>query len=786
MKERRVRGYILREKIGSGGIGEVYRASQDIVRRDVAIKIISGEYANNLSFIRRFQFEAQTIARLEHPHIVPLYDYWRDQEGAFLVMRWVQGGNLRDALNRQGGWELARVVNVVSQVGEAVAFSHRRNVIHRDLKPENVLLDIEGNAYVTDYGIAIDLREKKFFEENISYGSPYYAAPEQFSEHVVTPQADVYSLGILIFELLTGKTPFAGDSTMEVLKQQFYVPLPPVTHYRPDVPQEVDHVIRRATEKDWQLRYDSVIELLHDLRNLSEVEGEEFERPLPPQQFIELSTKQLAVAYETRKLASESTPVDTVLLSAEVRNPYKGLQPFDEADSTDFFGREVEIGALIERLQTPLPRLVGVVGASGSGKSSLVRAGLFPVLRAGYVEGADEWFIADMTLTNDPVEALAEALLRVAVRAGDDLSAILCAGDDGLVRAAHYVLPSDGVLLLHVDQFERLFTLIDDAGVREQFLNLLVSAACSTEMAVYVVVTLRADCYDCLLAHPQFAEIMRASTYILQPMNNEQLADAIVQPARRVGVNLEPNLEKVIVADAGGQTNALPLLEYALTEMFEMRDHDNQLTYSAYEAVGGISGALVDHADELYGGLSLAQQRLARQLLLRLIVFDESRQPICRRVMVCGAMSALNGQDAQAVMDVLVQQRLLTYDRDPQTSQATVEIAHEALLTAWKPMQEWLVTSERALHVRQRIQTAAADWLQSGHDPSYLAVGARLTTFEQVLGDEWVCLSLDERRYIEASIQQRQRHEQQKQLTVIAISLSVLIVIVLAMLAMMR
>lgn len=775
MSERRVRGYVLRERIGSGGVGEVYRAYQDFVGRDVAIKVIGAQYANDPHFIHRFQVEAQTIARLEHPHIVPLYDYWRDAEGAYLVMRWVQGGNIRHALNREGGWELSRALSVVAQVGAAVAFSHRRNVIHRDLKPENILLDIEGNAYVTDFGIAIDLQEKKLFDENISYGSPYYAAPEQFSDRVVAPQADVYSLGILIFEMLTGRSPFEANDTLEVLRQQFYVPLPSVRQYRSDVPEELDRILRRATEKDWQLRYAGVMEMLQDLRELT-AEGD-YDMPLP-QPSLGLSTKQLAIAYETRKLTSDITSTNTVLLSVEMQNPYKGLQVFTEADAGSFFGRDEDVETLLQWLDMPAQRFVAVTGASGIGKSSLVQAGLFPALRRGhYIQASEQWFIAEMSPGRDPIQALEEALLRVAVRAGDNLDALLWQDAEGVIQAAQHVLPGEAVLLLYVDQFEEIFTLVDDLAVREHFLKLLHTAATSDAMTIYVVITLRADFYDAPLAYPDFARLMREATYVVLPLNEVQLREVVVNPAQRVGVQFEPNLDKVIVADVQQQANALPLLQYTLSEMFDLRDEENYIMHTTYQAVGGVTGALARRADLLYETMPIVHQRVARQLLLRLVVLNEDMELTRRRMIVHDVLSAFDEQNARLIMDAFVDHRLLAYDRDPRTRQPTVEIAHEALLTSWEPLRACIEDSTEGLRVRQRLGMALADWLFSGEDESFLATGARLSMFKQLLESEWVCLTAHERHYLQASIELQQQQRRRRLLVGMVVVASVAVAV---------
>ena len=153
VKRKDIKGYELKEKIGTGGFGAVYRAFQSTVGREVAVKIILPSLANQADFIRRFEGEAQVVARLEHPHITPLYDYRRDPEGAYLVMRWLRGGSLQEAI-KTGKFELRATALVLDQIAGALSLAHRNGIIHRDIKPENILLDEEGNAYLSDFGIA--------------------------------------------------------------------------------------------------------------------------------------------------------------------------------------------------------------------------------------------------------------------------------------------------------------------------------------------------------------------------------------------------------------------------------------------------------------------------------------------------------------------------------------------------------------------------------------------------------------------------------------------------------
>ncbi|MGD8750381.1 MAG: serine/threonine-protein kinase, partial [Anaerolineales bacterium] len=230
---QKIRGYQLRECIGAGGFGEVYRAHQTTVDREVAIKIILPAYANHPDFIRSFESEARLIARLEHPHIVPLYDYWREPDGAYLVMRWLPGGNLRQSLQEMP-WKPQRASRMLDQIASALALAHNRGVVHRDLKPENILLDEAGNAYLTDFGVAKDLfKTTHLTEAGTLKGSLDFISPEQVQGDPISPQSDIYSLGIVMFELLTGEHPFPGDTPAAQLFKHVSEPIPSIHVLRP-------------------------------------------------------------------------------------------------------------------------------------------------------------------------------------------------------------------------------------------------------------------------------------------------------------------------------------------------------------------------------------------------------------------------------------------------------------------------------------------------------------------------------------------------------------------------
>lgn len=251
---RVINGYELRERIGSGAFGVVYRAYQPALHRDIALKLIVPAVSGQPEFVERFDSEALTIARLEHPYIMPLFDYWRDDTGAYLAMRWLRGGSLRQAL-RHGALDNETVTRIVDQIGSALAAAHRRGIVHRDIKPDNILLDDDGNAYLTDFGIAIEVNSAENRETDELVGSAAYMSPEQISGDRVTIRSDIYSFGIVLFEMLTGRHPFAQEQTFDILHRQLTQPVPPLYESRPDLPDALDDVIQRATAKDPAARY---------------------------------------------------------------------------------------------------------------------------------------------------------------------------------------------------------------------------------------------------------------------------------------------------------------------------------------------------------------------------------------------------------------------------------------------------------------------------------------------------------------------------------------------------
>jgi WD40 repeat protein/DNA-binding SARP family transcriptional activator len=724
LESERLRGYRLLERLGEGAYGAVHRAFQPEVGREVAVKIIRPELANHPDFIRRFTVEAQLVARLEHPHIVPLYDYWREPDGAYLVMRYLRGGSLRTALT-DGPLDPARAAQLAQQVAQALTVAHRQGVVHRDVKPANILFDEDGNAYLSDFGIAKDLATSAPSASDRSTSDlAYYLSPEEARGEPVTPRSDVYGLGMVLFESLAGRHPFADappDSLPELHARQ---PLPSVRSLREDLPPALDEVLGRATAKDPDDRFPDARAFAAGLRD-----------------------------------ALEAAPASIAVAAPELRNPYKGLRPFLEADAGDFFGRGRTVRRVLDRLAEEGERFLAVVGPSGSGKSSVVRAGVVPALRGGALPGSDRWFVAEMTPGADPFGSLARALVRVAPRRMSDLARRLREGDDALVRVAEELLPAaDGELLLVLDQLEEVFTLVDDEVDRSRFLEAIRVAAISPGSRVRIVATLRADLFDRPLAVPGFGELLAARNEAIPPLGVEELRESVTGPAEAVGVTVEPELTAEIVAEITERPGALPLLEYALTEVFERRDGP-AMTLEAYRAVGGITGALTRRAEAVHGRLNEAGRDATRQLFLRLVTLGEDGAADTRRRALRSELASLHPEPAvmDAAVDAFAARRLLSFDRDPVTRGPTVEVAHEALFDRWERLRRWIDEAREDLRAHGRLSGAARDWVDASREPSFLLSGSRLEQAEASIAASGLALSAEERELLDASIADRDR-----------------------------
>ncbi len=650
-----VPGYELRTELGGGPAGAVYRAYQASIGREVSVRVIRPEVVSDPRFIRRFEATAQRIAAISHPHLVELLDYWRDPHQAFLVYRLIEGGALADTTTPP--------VRIVEQVGLALAAAHDAGMPHGRVRPDSVIVDREGNAYLSGLGVLSILHDL------VPFPADAYTAPEVIGGDA-TVAGDVYSLGMLAATLFAGRQPTDG------------APL--------SLDGRIGEVIARATHPDPAVRHDDVRQLVADLANIGD-----------------------AVARS---------------VSGPVRNPYKGLAAFQEADATDFFGRAAVVTALVDSVRENPMTLV--VGPSGIGKSSVVRAGLIPALRGGALAGSEDWLITDMFPGSRPFDEMEAALARVSTRPPADQVDLLRSGRTGLIEAAAELMPEGVTLVLVVDQFEELFTQVIDEEIRRRFLDLLVEVHHTRDSPVRVVATLRADFFDRPLRNAAFGELLDDVLVTVSAPTTQELADIVTRPGRGVGLELDETLVATLVSDADGETGGLPLLQHALTELFETREGD-RLTLAAYVEAGGLAGSIGRRANAIFDVLSDEDRATAREIFVRLVTVDENAEDTRRRVRIA-ELDGIGSSRAsvERVLEAFGRHRLLVFDRDAATRGPTVEVAHEALIQHWERLGDWVDERREELLIHRRVEVATRDWVAAGRDPSFLVAGARLEQAE--------------------------------------------------------
>ena len=258
--------YQIIKSIGEGGMANVYLAYDTILDRNVAVKVLRGDLATDEKFVRRFQREALSASSLSNPNIVEVYDVGEDNGEYYIVMEYVEGKHLKNLLKKRGKLTVPEVVDIVLQITNGLSVAHDSYIIHRDIKPQNILILDNGLIKITDFGIAVAMNATQLTQTNSVMGSVHYLPPEQASGKGATLQSDIYSIGILMYELLTGKLPFKGDNAVEIALKHLKEPMPSIRDEIPDIPQSVENIILKATAKNPKNRYADAREMHEDLK----------------------------------------------------------------------------------------------------------------------------------------------------------------------------------------------------------------------------------------------------------------------------------------------------------------------------------------------------------------------------------------------------------------------------------------------------------------------------------------------------------------------------------------
>jgi len=744
-RDERVDHFRIVRLVKRGGMGEVYLARDMRLGRRVALKLIRGEKLSSVAAREHLLAEARATARFNHPNIVTIFHVGEHRSMPYLALEYLEGDTLRDRLGEEH-MGVSEAVRIGVAIARAVQEAHSHSMCHRDLKPENVVLPPDGRLRVVDFGLAVEeeLRPATSPSEVVGedeataqgvgpdesagmvWGSPQYMAPEVWRHQPGGAPADMWALGIILYELASSTRPYEGLKSAALWEEVCSARPAPALPNRADLPRDLTRLIEGCLVKEQRQRLviDDVVVamegLLHGRRRVSSGE----------------------------------------------QSPFPGLRPFDEDHADVFFGRDAEVAEFLERLRHE--PLLPVIGPSGAGKSSFVQAGVLPRLR-------DQGFWKAITLRpgSHPFESLAAHLLELE---GELDPSDIPTETVRFRQTAHATLPvevpdPDGEdpeqdlaidatelagelreapgrlalrlndfcrwgkfrLVLFVDQLEELYTLVDDEETRMRFMSALCTAAEDGREPVRVVFTLRDDFLGRVAQGPQTRKALSRVMLIRSPAP-EALTEILERPLHSVGYRWEDDgLVERMVEDVRGELTSLPLLQFATQTLWDRRDRDRRvLRRAAYERMGGVAGALAEHADAVLEELSPAQLRVARQVLLRLVTAEGTRQVVQR-----GRLVEELDEGAHDVVSRLVRARLLALRRSDLAEapeEAEVELVHESLVVTWGRLARWISEGREELAFLAEIGQAAQLWDRRGRRDEEVWQGEALQEASRWLG----------------------------------------------------
>jgi WD40 repeat protein len=711
---RRLGPYEVLGLLGAGGIGEVYRARDPRLGREVAIKVLHSDVASDPERLQRFEREARAVAALNHPNVLTVFDVGTHDGTPYVVTELLEGETLRELLSRRSSNQ-RQILSFAAQVARGLDAAHAKGIVHRDLKPENVFVTTDGRAKVLDFGLAKlvgrlgsdsgEATEASPTRAGQVLGTVGYMSPEQVRGLPVDHRTDLFSLGVVLYELLSGKHPFRRATTVGTLTAILEETPAELSTLGRGVPPALSGIVGRCLEKDRGQRFRSA----HDLA---------------------LSLE--AVLQAPAGAAS--------LQEVEERSPYPGLMSFREKDTAFFFGREQEAVALWERLRSR--HLWGVIGPSGAGKTSFVRAGVVATRPEG-------WGALVCTPGVAPFRGLGQALVSQLAGDVEALERILSVDD----AAVAFDLVSRwrqgrGEALVVVDQFEELFTL-NPKEVQERFAGLLGRLA--REGGVHVLLSLRDDFLMRCADHEPLAKVFESLSPI-PALSRDGLVRALEEPAKKRGYGFEDKaLVEEMVESVEGARGALPLLAFAVSRLWEKRDRERKLlTRAAYEEIGGVAGALAQHAEATLDRIGSPREPIVREIFRNLVTSHGTRA-VAERAELLSLFP--ERKTAEEVLRELVDARLLTsYElastdavagAEPAGGSASaagadaekrerhhIEIVHESLLKAWPRLVRWQTQDEEGAQLRDQLKQAAHLWEEKSRSPDLLWTGTAFQEFE--------------------------------------------------------
>ena len=592
-------------------------------------------------------------------------------------------------------------------VVRALQHAHRQGLVHRDLKPENIMLADSGSLKVLDFGIAKTLEDKmrdgEVFDPAFEFG-PHalghtgdgaligtmpYMSPEQWKGRDLDGRSDLWAVGIMLWELVTGRHPLAPLSRERLVEVGTLAsPMPLMSERHADL-QPLAGLVDRCLRKRSAERIASAEALLAELERMA------------------------------------SIALDG---AGQHDNPYVALAAFQQRDAARFFGREREVSRLLGQLRNH--RIVTVAGASGAGKSSLLRAGVIPALQ----RSGKTWEIFVVRPGRHPLAALANVVQDIARALAPENSASgaqetresavaeLRAQPGSLgTRLRAYCRQQRINALVMVDQFEELYTLGADREARALFVACLEGVADDVSSPLRVALTLRSDFFDRVAEDRAFSNALTDALTFLSPMQRDDLRQALTRPLATTGYRFESDALLDSMLDALEATRTpLPLLQFTAARLWETRDQERQLiSQESYDQLGGIAGALASHADSVLASFSSDDQVLARTIFTSL-VSDERTRAIVGLSELRARVPEGRGDAVERCVQRLAQARLLLIESDDGDDGSTVELVHESLIERWPTLVAWLTEDQEASQFRSRLQAAARQWHRQGRHEDLL------------------------------------------------------------------
>lgn len=693
--------YEILHRLGRGGMGDVWRAYDLKLRIDVALKSVRRSTPESVEALRREVCSAREVIS---PNVCRIFDLVVDEGQEYVSMEYIDGQTLLSLLLQKSPLDLHTVFEITWQFLAGLEAIHQAGLVHRDLKPENIMITRTGRVVVMDFGIAERISQNKRIPETIS-GTPAYMAPEQLKSGYVDSRSDVFAAGAVIAEMIST---IRDDKSREAVWNAI----------RGDPIQLPDHplqaILERAVSKNPENRFPSA--------------------------------SALARALEEARLRTETI---------EERKPYPGLSAFTEQDTQYFFGRELEVETVLNKLQEM--HLMAIIGPSGAGKTSFLRAGLIPKLPTG-------WCSVFTQPGDAPLVHLGQSL---ATEFSGDTEAIrkmvLMQDTDVALWLLHRWRQKHQEALLIVDRFEELFTL-NDSETQTRFAELLGRAVLETN--IRLLLAMRDDFLIFCKEHVSLSPIFSELTALL-PLSGTALRTALIQPALRCGYRFEDEaLINEILSPVEKERGALPLMAFAAARLWEKRDRKNGLlTRQDYQQIGGVTGALAQHAEATMDRIGTERHSIVREIFRNLITAQNTRAARDTEEILS---IFEDRKSAEEVLRSLIDARLLNSFEAPaqegEKRRRRVEIIHESLLSVWPRLVRWQTQDADSAQLRDQLHRAAEVWEERGRPQDLLWTGASYKEFEVWRDHYSGGLTAIERAFSDAMLHQTRNQRRRRRL----------------------